>query len=178
MDNVFSRILGGDYSLLTEPVREFHEVERAIYEGTAVVKGNNNFVAKVVRKVFSFPIPAKITPVTISISRTAELDKWERDFGGRRFSSSFAQNSTGQVLSESFGPFHFYFSLAVLGGRLHWNFERWSFAAVPLPKFLGPKITSWEGDGVDGGYRFFSEARFPLLGQLIHYDGTVFRKSA
>lgn len=178
MDNVFARIMGGDYSLLAAPVREFHEVERAVYEGTAVVRGTNHFVAKLVRRIFSFPVPLEVTPVTVSISRTAELDKWERNFGGRRFSSSFAQNSAGRLLSESFGPFYFYFSLAVSGGRLHWNFERWSFAAMPLPKCLGPKITSWEGEGENGGYRFFSEAHFPLLGQLIHYDGTVFRKGA
>lgn len=178
MDNVFSRIIGNDYALLPEPVREFHEVLNATYEGTAIVKGNQNIISRFIRRIFNFPVPAEVTAVTISISRTTELDKWNRNFGGRKFSSSFAQNNVGKVLSESFGPFYFYFSLSVKADRLNWNFERWSLGILPLPKFLGPKIISWEGEGENGGYRFFSEAHFPLLGKLIYYDGTVFRKSA
>jgi len=178
MDNVFSRIIGNDYALLPEPVREFHEVLNATYEGSAIVKGNQNVISRLIRRIFNFPVPAEITSVTISISRTSELDKWNRNFGGRKFSSSFAQNNVGKVLSESFGPFYFYFSLSVRADRLNWNFERWSLGILPLPKFLGPKIISWEGEGENGGYRFFSEAHFPLLGKLIYYDGTVFRKSA
>lgn len=178
MDNVFSRIVGSDYALLPKPVREFHEVVSATYEGSAAVKGNSNIVSKLVRRIFSFPVPAENTPVTISISRTNELDQWSRDFGGRKFSSSFAQKNAGKVLSESFGPFYFYFSLSVRSGRLNWNFERWSLGFFPLPKVLGPRIISWEGEGENGGYRFFSEAHFPLIGNLIYYDGTVFRKSA
>lgn len=177
MDNVFARIIGNDYTLLSESVREFHEVKNATYEGFAIVKGSNNVIAKIIRKIFSFPIPAENTPVSILISRTSELDQWKRNFGGRKFSSSFAQNNVGKVLSESFGPFYFYFSLTVFESKLSWNFERWSLGVLPLPKFLGPKIKSWEGDGENGGYRFFSEAQFPLLGQLIYYDGTVFKKS-
>ncbi|GGY66222.1 hypothetical protein GCM10011613_07660 [Cellvibrio zantedeschiae] len=177
MDNVFAKIIGSDYALLSAPVREFHEVQNAVYEGFAVVKGSNNPISRIVRRIFSFPVPAKNTSVSILITRTPELDQWSRDFGGRKFSSSFSQNNVGKVLSESFGPFYFYFSLTVSDSRLNWNFERWSLGVLPLPKFLGPKIKSWEGEGENGGYRFFSEAHFPVLGQLIYYDGTVFKKT-
>ncbi len=176
MENVFSRIIGNDYALLPASVREFHEVLNATYEGIAIVKGNKNIISRFIRRIFNFPIPSEKTAVTITISRTSDLDKWSRNFGGRKFSSSFAQNTMGTVLSESFGPFYFYFSLAVQEDRLNWNFERWALGIIPLPKFLGPRIISWEGEGENGSYRFYSEAHFPLIGNLIYYDGTVFRK--
>lgn len=178
MNNIFARIIGKNYAALPPAVREFHEISKGTYVGTATVKGDNHFAARLIRRLFGFPIPATTTPVTVFVSRTSEVDQWRRDFGGRQFSSSFSQNQADTKLSESFGPFLFYFSLSVRDARLIWNFERWALGFLPLPKFLGPRIVSWEGESENGGYRFFSEAHFPILGQLIHYDGTVFLKNS
>lgn len=176
MENVFSHILGSEYEQLPQAVKYFHEVPKATFVGSANVRGSTNLIAMLVRKVFSFPVPSESTPVLIKVERTAYIDKWDRDFAGRKFSSSFVKKANGDLLSESFGPFKFYFSLSVSSNRMNWNFEKWALGVIPLPKVLGPKITSWETEGEAGSFRFFSEAHFPILGQLIYYDGTVFVK--
>lgn len=173
MNNVFARILGPDYGRLPPAVRRFHEVPQATYAGRACVRGASGVLASFIRRVFSFPVPSESVPVRITLERTADLDQWRRNFGGRRFASSFAQHQTGRHLSEGFGPFRFYFSLTATETRLNWHFERWACGPIPLPRALGPRIVSWEGENPDGSYRFFSQAHFPLLGELIYYDGTV-----
>lgn len=178
MINVFARILGKDYHRLPASVRHFHEVPRAIFQGFATVRGSNSFVASMIRRVFNFPVPAENTPVTIEVERNSDIDQWRRDFGGRKFASTFSPHQTGRLLNEVFGPFRFYFSLSVSDDRLNWHFERWSCGPIPLPKALGPRIVSWEAQNQDGSYRFFSQASFPVVGLLIYYDGFVTASAA
>jgi hypothetical protein len=173
MDNVFARILGQDYLLLPKVVRDFHEADCATYVGEAVVKGVENPLASMIRRIFNFPAPSEKTPVLVSVERTEDTEQWRRDFGGRKFASTFQQGGAGDLLGEVFGPFRFYFSLDVNENRLNWNFQRWSLGSIPLPKALGPRIISWEAEGQDGNYRFFSQANFPIIGELIYYDGFV-----
>lgn len=142
MENVFSDILGREYEQLPQAVKYFHEIPKATFVGSAKVRGSTSLIANLIRKVFSFPVPSELTPVIINVERTAYIDKWNRDFAGRKFSSSFVKKAKGSLLSESFGPFKFYFSLSVSKNKMNWNFEKWALWVIPLPKVLGPKITS------------------------------------
>ncbi|WP_137937215.1 DUF4166 domain-containing protein [Chitinivorax sp. B] len=175
MNNAFATLLGSDYLLLPSPVKAFHEVDKAIFEGHAVVKGKKTVLAAFIRWVFNFPVPSESTAVTVSVERTDRMEKWRRNFGGRSFASSFRIDESGRLLSEVFGPFRFYFALTVSENRLNWNFIRWSIGPIPLPTVLGPKIVSWEGENSEGKYQFFSTAHFPIIGELIYYDGFVSR---
>jgi hypothetical protein len=171
MTNVFASILGQDYLRLPKAVRHFHEVQQATFVGEAVVRGSASPLASLIRRVFNFPVPSEKSPVSVSVERTEDTDQWRRNFGGRKFASTFRQDKTGRLLGEVFGPFRFYFSLSVKEDRLNWHFQRWSLGPIPLPAALGPRIVSWEAEGQDGSYRFFSQAHFPFIGQLIYYDG-------
>lgn len=173
MENVFSRIIGQEYMLLPKVVRNFHEVESATYVGEALVRGSSSPLSAMIRRIFNFPVPSEKVSISVSIERTKELESWRRNFGGKKFASEFRQDKTGKLLGEVFGPFRFYFSLSVSENRLNWNFQRWSIGPISLPKALGPRIISWEGEAKDGSYRFFSQANFPIIGQLIYYDGFV-----
>jgi hypothetical protein len=142
MNNVFASILGVDYARLPPAVRHFHEVPRATYLGEATVRGSTSNFAAVIRAVFNFPAPAESTPVTIEVERTEDLDQWRRNFGGRKFSSSFERHLTSHLLSEVFGPFRFYFALSAENDRLNWHFQRWSLGPIPLPRALGPRSSN------------------------------------
>jgi hypothetical protein len=173
MNNVFSRILGADYAQLPAAVRHFHEVQSGHFSGQAEVRGTGSLLARWVRKAFGFPEPAPVVAMQVRVERNAHTERWSRVFGARRFASRFATDATGQLLAEVFGPFRFYFALSVAQQRLHWHFVRWSLGPIPLPRSLGPRVVSWEGANAQGAYRFFSQAQFPIVGELLYYDGSM-----
>ena len=59
---------------------------------------------------------------------------------------------------------------------MYWEFEAWSLWSIPLPKWLGPRIETYEAEDADGRFEFYSHADFPLIGRLVHYHGHVRRR--
>ncbi|QWP74646.1 DUF4166 domain-containing protein [Lysobacter sp. K5869] len=175
---VFAQLLGRDaHARLRPAVREFHEAGDGVYAGEALVRGAAHAPARWLRWWFGFPVPAERTPVSLRIETRDGRERWHRRFGARRFASSFHPGADGR-LAETFGPFRFRFALREDAGALHWDFAGWALGPLPLPRALGPRIVSWEAQDEDGALRFFSQADFPLLGRLIHYDGRVRRVDA
>ncbi|MDQ2091433.1 DUF4166 domain-containing protein [Marimonas arenosa] len=170
--NVFRDLLGPRYDDLPGAVQRFHEPAHDHYRGTAFSGGSDHALARLIRRVFGFPETGAELDVEIWLSQENGRDRWCRRFAARRFSSSFSAAPDG-VLDERFPPFRFGFHLQAEGGRMHWVFRRWSLGPVPLPRFLGPRIETWETEAVDGGFEFYSHADFPLIGRLIHYHGVV-----
>lgn len=176
--HVFAELLGERYAHLPPAVRAFHDRDDAQYQGWATVRGADHVFARALRWWFGFPALGERVPVWIAVdaqrSATGErLERWRRRFGTRRFASRFRCDRRRGLLAETFGAFRFGFALRVEDARMHWRFQRWSLGPLPLPRALGPRIVSWEGQDPDGAYRFYSQADFPLLGRLIHYDGRV-----
>jgi hypothetical protein len=170
--NVFKELLGDAYGGLPAAVRRFHDGEASYYRGSARSGGATNLLIRGIRGLFGFPETAAQMDVEIWLERTDEGDRWRRRFGARRFQSSFRVAPDG-CLDERFWPFGFGFRLRAEGGRMYWDFERWSLLGVPLPKWLGPRIETWETQGEQGGFEFYSHADFPLIGRLVHYHGVV-----
>ena len=170
--SVFRALLPDDYDDLPAAVCDFHDHAATHYRGTAFSGGAGNFPALVLRRIFGFPERADEMEVEIWLSTVAGRDRWDRRFGSRRFSSSFRPNSDG-TLDEKFGPFRFAFRLRRDGKRMFWDFERWGIWGLGLPRFLGPRITTYETADDDGSFEFYSHADFPLIGRLVHYHGKV-----
>lgn len=171
---VFARLLDDAARAgLAPAVRDFHQRGPAHYRGEAVVRGAGHPLARLVRWWFGFPVPGERVRVSLRIEERGGREHWHRRFGERDFSSSFAPSSDGRFLAEQFGAFRFRFALRADAERLHWDFAGWAFGPLPMPRALGPRIVSWEAQDDDGRLRFFSQADFPLLGRLIHYDGRV-----
>ena len=170
---VFARLLGPAFADLPGAVRRFHEADDAQYMGTALARGVDHAIARLVRRLFGFPRPGDQVLVWIHVQRQGDCERWSRRFGDRAFASQFRCDDTGTLLGERFGPFRFHFALDTGDGRMHWRFVRWSLGPLPLPRLLGPRIESWETEDEAGAFRFYSHADFPILGRLIHYDGRV-----
>lgn len=170
--NVFRDLLGADYDRLPAAVRDFHDHKAPHVQGQAFSGGATHVVARLLRRIFGFPAIAEVMPVDIWLAKEGGRDVWRRSFGGRKFSSSFHVNADG-TLDEKFGPFRFAFRLRVEGNRMYWDFERWGILRLPLPKALGPTISTYETEAADGSFEFYSHADFPILGRLVHYHGTV-----
>ncbi|WP_161594542.1 DUF4166 domain-containing protein [Marimonas lutisalis] len=153
-------------------MRDFHDHAHQHYRGTAFSGGARHWLAGLIRSWFGFPDLGAAQDVEIWLSLVEGRDRWQRRFGARRFASSFFPAPDG-TLDERFSPFRFGFRLRVENDRMYWDFERWSFMALPLPRILGPRIETWEGESDDGGFEFYSHADFPLIGRLVQYHGVV-----
>ncbi len=172
------RTLIGDeaYEALPDAVRQYNDTETGTFVGTARSGGVNHIFARALRRMFGFPLVADSLDVEVRRSVEDGHEVWRRKFGDRRFMSRFNADPDG-VLNEIFSPFQFGFRLRPEGDRLYWDFERWSLGPIRLPKALGPKIITYETKSADGGYEFYSQADFPVLGRLIEYHGVVRKKA-
>ncbi|MEP1768234.1 MAG: DUF4166 domain-containing protein [Sulfitobacter sp.] len=171
--NVFRHLLGDDtYKKLPKAVQDYHDHKHSHFTGTAFSGGTNNPIANTVRRLFGFPALADTVSVSIELDIHNGRDRWQRNFGGRRFASSFFPHLDGS-LDERFSPFRFRFQLRHEGDKLYWDFVGWSLGSMPLPKLLGPRIVTWETASPEGGFEFYSHADFPAIGRLVHYHGIV-----
>jgi hypothetical protein len=99
---------------------------------------------------------------------------WERDFGGRKFSSiqSEGKGYADKLLLERFGPVTFGMALVLKEGKLHSLARRWSLFGIPLPLILAPRTTVYEeADGND--FCFHVEVKHGLLGLIARYEGSL-----
>lgn len=179
MSDVFARLLGDDFVLLHPSVRRFHAGQPTLWRGDARSGGSNSILSRAIRRVFGFPVLScpvlsDRLEVEVRLQSDENGDRWNRRFGDRRFASSFHVARDGKRLQERFAPFRFSFTLRAEDTRMVWDSSGWSFGPMPLPKFLGPRILTWEDGTPDGGFHFYSQADFPLIRRLVEYEGRIY----
>jgi hypothetical protein len=170
---LYARMLGSAWDGLPEPLRRMHDPGEAMTaKGSATVERGRNPLARLVARVFGFPSAATDLPVQVIFTRTGEGERWERDFGGRRFASlqNPGRGRFTHLLAERFGPFVFGLALVVEDGRLRLIPRRWTAFGVPMPRSLLPGGDSFE-HAADGRFNFHVEIRLPLIGRIVHYRG-------
>lgn len=174
MINVFQLILREQYPHLPEVVRRFHETRLGEFTGKATIKGGKGLMVRALRKIGGFPAPAEgEVALKIRVIRSEVQERVQRQFGEVQFSSVFTRINRQNLLSEDFGMFRFYFSLRALRNGIEWQFERWDFAGIPMPELLSPDAEITETVGEDGKYTFAVLVKFPIIGILMDYAGSL-----
>ncbi len=82
------------------------------------------------------------------------------------------------LLVERFGMFELRFRLTVVDGALSYQTTRAAFRlgslSIPVPSWLGPRITAWERPVNNSDQIAVSvEVHLPFIGRLIAYDGLL-----
>ena len=174
---LYQRLLGDAWQRLPEPLRRMHSLGGGLVaEGRASVERGRNPLARLVTRFFGFPPPGRDVPVRVRFTPTATPagtgERWERDFGGRRFTSlqSEGKGRSDRLLVERFGVFEFGLALVVDEDRLRLVPRRWSAFGLPMPLWLAPGGDSFE-TVEDGRFRFHVEIRLPLAGLVVRYRG-------
>jgi NAD(P)-dependent dehydrogenase (short-subunit alcohol dehydrogenase family) len=165
---LYAGVMGADFARLAPALRSIHGVLRdGGATGRAVVSRGRHPIARLVAKIMRFP-PAGEHGLHVHFSENAGVERWTRDFGGSRFSSSLSAN--GSELVERFGPLRFTFSLSAEDGGLMMAMTKWSLGPIPLPKWLAPHSPAreWEADGL---FHFDVPINLPLVGRVVHYRG-------
>lgn len=165
---LYQRVMGATFARLSEPVRAMHAVfGNGGTEGEAVVSRGRTFMARLVSGIFGFP-PAGHHPLHVSFEEENGIERWTRDFSGRRFSSHLSEQNGHLV--ERFGPFRFSFDLLPRGNGFSMEIRGWSFLGVRLPLALAPRSTAYEW-AEDERFHFDVSIALPLIGLVVHYRG-------
>ena len=167
---LFQQALGAPFFNLPVSVRKLHATRgTARYAGIATVERGRNPLARLCARVAGLPAAMQDVPITVDFSADARGETWRRDFAGTRMQSRLAFKDG--LLRERIGPLQFRHALLANGGAIWWRVAGVRlFGVLPLPArwFRGVRCCE-QGD--DARYRFTVEARMPVIGQVIRYEG-------
>jgi hypothetical protein len=156
-------------------VQALHDsTQTRTWAGQAEVRRGRGIFARGVAWIIGFPEASAGVPVRVVLSPEGAGERWVRDFGGARFSSS-QHCGTGRndgLLVERFGIIRVALALVVEGDRLCLVPRRWSCLGLPLPRILLPQGRSFETER-DGKFRFDVQIAVPLIGLIVAYRGSL-----
>lgn len=169
---LFQQAIGdAAYAALPLSLRAFHERDAAtVWSGVADVDGGISLIARLARTVFGLPKAGRDVPISVTVERAGNGEKWTRSFGGGRFVSRMKLSAPSHV-TEAIGPFAFDLALGCDGVSVAMPVVGWRLFGIPLPLALAPGSDSREFEDADGRYRFDVRLSMPLVGLLAHCRG-------
>jgi hypothetical protein len=170
---LYVKVLGEAFDRLPPQLRRLHRLDGPqIWSGTSHIIRGKGVPARIIASLFGFPDTADSLPVRVTLTPTADGELWERDFGGKRFSSrqSLGTGRNDRLICERFGPVTVALALVVRGDELYLIPRRWSLLGLPLPAWLLPGGDSFEAES-GGRFHFNVTIRAPLIGLIVAYRG-------
>jgi YfiH family protein len=169
VEPVFARVLGASFARLAPRVRELH-VRKGMHRwrGRATVRRGESMLARLCARVAGMPRATPDAPIDVEITADASGETWTRHFGSTTLRTRLWVERA--LLRERFGPVTFGFALDERDGVLRWTVREAHFFGVSLPVrwFRGVDAREWQ---TGGRYCFEAKARFPIAGDVVHYDG-------
>ena len=167
---LFQQALGAAFYTLPEAVRRLHAVRgTARYAGIASVERGRNPLARLCARIAGLPKAMCDAPTTVEFIADPARETWRRDFGGTRMQTRLAFKRG--LLRERLGPLQFRYHLHPGDQALWWQVDGVrAFGLLPLPAgwFDGVRCREREHGG---RYEFLVEARLPLVGLVVRYEG-------
>lgn len=167
---LFPRLMGQAWPPLPQVVRHAHGgVEPVVLTGQARGRGAPGLPA-LVRRLQGMP-PAGLHATTVTITPSADGERWTRRFGDRTFGSVIRPAKDDPwAFEETVAPLTFRFTAAPYPGGFSWTFEGWRLGPVPLPRAWAPRVRA-RTFARDGAYRFRVLVAHPWLGVIFGYVG-------
>jgi len=171
---LFQTALGDSWWQLPRSLQRLHAVQgREIFTGRARVSRGRGLLARLAAWYFRFPAAGEDVELTLTKTRTARGEVWERDFAGRKFRSILTAAERPGHYRERFGALTYEQALPVENATLFFVVQRGWFLGVPIPSFLLPRSRAKEFALADR-FHFDVGLYAPLTGELIvHYQGHV-----
>jgi hypothetical protein len=172
---LYQAALCSTFADLPDKVQQLHSAEcPSQWQGKAQVIRGKGALASLVAWLNGFPKATDSIDITVSFTPTDKGESWQRNFGGKTF-SSFQALGTGRyagLVTERFGPVTVGLATVVKDKRLYLIPRRWSFLGLPIPKILLPGGDSFEEE-VDGKFRFDVRIELPVVGLVVAYKGCL-----
>ncbi|MDB5813420.1 MAG: hypothetical protein JWN23_537 [Rhodocyclales bacterium] len=170
---LYQRILGEAWSSLPEPLQTMHGwVGGMTASGLAKVERGDGLLARIVARLFRFPLAGQDIPVRVAFQMQGKHEHWQRTFGDKSFSSlqGAGCGRADKLLVERFGPFLFGLALVIADQRLHLIVRQWRFLGIPLPVALAPGGQTYEYVS-NSRFCFHVEINHRLIGLIVRYQG-------
>lgn len=167
--HLFQQALGPAFASLAAPVQDLHAVmSHRRWQGGASVTRGRGLIPRAIATIMRFPPESRDTPLTVTMERSGQTERWTRNFNGRRFRSTLRWNGTR--LTERFGALTFTIALHAKDGQLHYPVTQGWFLGIPLPRWSLPRSDTTES--TDGPHPTFDVAlSLPLIGAIVRYQG-------
>ena len=167
---MYQQALGAAFFNLPDSLRRLHGVRgSARYAGVASIERGRNPLGRLCARIAGLPKPVWDAPTTVEFVADAKGETWRRDIGGTRMQTRLVFK--GGLLRERLGPLQFRYVLHAGGGAIFWQVVGVRvFGLLPLPAgwFDGVRCREREHEG---RYEFLVEAKLPLAGRVIRYEG-------
>ncbi|MGL4237360.1 DUF4166 domain-containing protein, partial [Tabrizicola sp.] len=125
-------------------------------------------MARIVATIMRFPPEGTDIPLTVTMERHKDSERWTRNFNGRCFQSTLSWHN-GR-LTERFGALTFTIALRAADGELRYPVTQGWFLGIPLPRWALPRSDTTEA--TDGPHSTFDVAlSLPLIGPIVRYQG-------
>lgn len=167
---LFAQLLGPDFEHLHPTVRRTHGGLTQTLRGVATISRGPHPLARLLTIIAGLPREQRDGPVTVEIAVTDAGERWQRNFGRSRPMVSTMKAVDGE-LQESLGVLRFQFRLSARDGGIDWQLIGLRAMGIPLPHRLFKLRT--RSDAAPAGYHFLVTLAVPLLGSVIHYEGTL-----
>jgi hypothetical protein len=167
--HLFQQALGSAFATLAAPVQDLHTVmSHRRWQGRAKVTRGRGLMARLIAAIMRFPPETDDTPLTVTMERHNDTERWTRNFNGRRFHSTLRWHQNR--LTERFGLLTFTIALQAQVGKLHYPVTQGWLAGIPLPRWTLPRSDTTES--TDGPHPTFDVAlSLPLIGTIVRYQG-------
>lgn len=168
---LFQRLLGAEFFHLAPAIKELHGRHGEFrHAGIANVQRGRSPLNALLARIAGLPPTMQDAPVEVRFDNTPAGETWQRRFGAAEMRSRV--RARDGLLVERLGPCTFGYRLVRIGRELAWTVERARvFGFIPLPATLFDGVRCRESTDETGRYRFSVEARLPVIGLLVRYDG-------
>ena len=171
--SVFQQLLGSTFDELPPILQSIHQPANGqTWYGESEVLGGRNPIGAFVARVLGLYSKPGIKPVSVKFSAIPGGQKWDRDFNGHKFSSTFTLGTGNKeyLAIEKLGPVRVALALVRRGDKLHFIPRKWSLLGIPMPGFMLPREDSFEYEE-DGVFHFNVAVRVPIAGLIVGYRG-------
>ncbi len=168
MTSLFQSCLGAQYDRLAPLVRKAHEGAIRLEGQVSVERGN--CIAQLICALFRMPPATPACRLTVLGHHEEDSMTWNRRFDDFAMNSYFYKD--GQYLVERLGPIHMNMAVSVTDGVLTYELAKTRILGIPIPKFIGPRVTAIE-EQVGDLYRFSVVVAMPVVGKLVSYFGDM-----
>ena len=167
--NIFAAVLGESFQSLPASVRWLHTAPSGVsFRGYAQVKCGT-LLARLLGRLARFPQQQGEVPLTVTIVKTQDGERWERVFADSKMVSDLKLQ--GAYISEKLGLMGLRFELRVAHDKLVWKLVSVRCLGLPIPHRWFDVFAEEYGD--DTCYRFDVSCSLPIVGLLIAYRGSL-----
>jgi hypothetical protein len=170
--SLYRRVLASAWPMLPAAIRRLHGGgdEHDLRGEVEIERGRG--IGGILAFLAGFPRAGARVPLRVVMREKAGEETWERSFGATTVRSRQWQGRGGAegLLCERLGAIGLAMALVPGGRKLHFVLRDWSLLAVPMPRFLAPRLCWWEeADGEQ--VRFHVVIGHPFIGLIVRYRG-------